>query len=242
VEVEPKVKTIKERKQSNVMKRRGSQIGGPSQSTLQMYEQEDKNFKKGVDTTKNILKDVKLMNMKLDDITDLVRLQRQKLLSLHNKIEQSQNYMNRSKKIIQGFSKELYGDCIIKTLIILISFVMFVIGVAAVKYKMKSEILIGKNNSDVIADIDYGVIDETMFWKENRADEGMEVFKSKENFALELLKQYVIRKKLEKGAKAKLDAEKAEAEVKEEVVTTDGDAAQDIELSGLDAQEKLRLV
>jgi hypothetical protein len=138
---------------------------------MMMYQKEDENFKKGVDTTKNILKNVKLMNMKLDDITDMVRLQRQKLLNMHKQIEESQNYMNRSKQLIKGFSKELYGDTVIKVLILLITIVLGCIFAASIKYKMKSDLIIGeKDSDDALNDDILSSIDEQFFYKKIEND------------------------------------------------------------------------
>lgn len=110
-------------------RRRSIASKGPSQSTIQFLQKEDDKFKKGVETAKDILKDVKLMNMKLDDISGLVKLQRQKLLNMQDKIKKSQNYMSRSKKLLQTFSKEIYGDKIIMCFGLLIGIVLLFIGI-----------------------------------------------------------------------------------------------------------------
>lgn len=115
-------------------RRRSVLSKGPSQSTLQFLQKEDEKFKKGVDTAKDILKDVKLMNMKLDDISGLVKLQRQKLLNMQDKIKTSQNYMARSKKLLQTFSKEIYGDKIIMCFGLLIGIVLLFIGILFTHY------------------------------------------------------------------------------------------------------------
>lgn len=170
----------------------------PGQSTLSYYQNETKKFEKGKETAKNILKDVKLMNMKLDDITDLVRLQRQKLLNMHKQIEQSQNYMNRSKKIIRGFSKELYGDKIISTLVALIATIIIFIVIAAIKYKMKSDILISNDSDHVISENDYSIIDEKIFWKSSVSEERLKNFVKKDFEGQESLKNYVINERMQK--------------------------------------------
>lgn len=164
-----------------------------SQSSIQMLKKEDEAFKKGVETSKNILKNVKLMNMKLDDITDMVRLQRQKLLNMHKQIEKSQNYMNRSKELIRGFGKELYGDNIIKGLVILITIVLMFIMISAVKFKMRSELIISRESSNEFLDEEvFKKIDESMFWKLEKNLEVVAVIQKKDSTVYFLLQNFLL--------------------------------------------------
>lgn len=159
---------------------------------MAQLQKEDEHFKEGVETTQNILKNVKLMNMKLDDISDLVRLQRQKLLNMHKEIEKSQNYMNRSKKIISSFSKELYGDKIIFTLVALITLVLISIVVASIKYKMKSDILIGDDSDSVLGEDELNQINGELFWKTEISEIGLNGIRKRNGEGHEYVKLYLI--------------------------------------------------
>ena len=172
--------------------RRQTIQGTTNQSNLAQLQKEDEHFKEGVETTQNILKNVKLMNMKLDDISDLVRLQRQKLLNMHKEIEKSQNYMNRSKKIISSFSKELYGDKIIFTLVALITLVLISIVVASIKYKMKSDILIGDDSDSVLGEDELNQINGELFWKTEISEIGLNGIRKRNGEGHEYVKLYLI--------------------------------------------------
>lgn len=142
----------------------------------QFLQKEDSDFKKGVDTTKEILKDVKLMNMKLDDISGLVKVQRQKLLNMQDKIKESQDYMKRSKKLLTTFSKEIYGDKIIMTLGTLIAIVLVCIAIAALRYKMKAEQIMLVAEDPIESTMDFNEINESLFYKENITEVAQEAF------------------------------------------------------------------
>lgn len=162
--------------QGKSIRRRSISRSGPSQSTLQFLKKEDEKFKKGVETAKDILKDVKLMNMKLDDISGLVKLQRQKLLNMQDKIKKSQNYMDRSKKLLTTFSKEIYGDKIILSLGILIGIVLVCIGIASIKYKLRANEMIMTNEEFIKSEEDFNEIDEKLFFKEDFIESAQENF------------------------------------------------------------------
>jgi hypothetical protein len=130
-----------------------------------MYDKETENAKKGVEMTHDILDKVRGINTTLDEVTDLVRLQRQKLLSIQTQIGESQSIMKRSQKIIRSFSKELYQDKIIKILLGTISVVLILIMISAIQYKMKSGELIGKQIKTQEELQDFTDIDENLFWK-----------------------------------------------------------------------------
>lgn len=189
----PGYSQIQERRNES---RTRSIIGGPSNSNLNMLQKEDETFQKGVNTTKNILKNVKLMNMKLDDISDLVRLQRQKLLNMHKQIEQSQNYMNQTKTIMRGFSKELYGDTIIFSLVGLITLILIFIMIASIKYKLKSDILIGNDGDGVISQADFSLINSKIFWKTTYVNEKSKDVVKKYFPGEKLFINYIINSKL----------------------------------------------
>jgi hypothetical protein len=176
--------------------RRNSVSNNQTQSNIALYENVTEEAKTGVETTKKILKDVKLMNMKLDDITDLVRLQRQKLLNLHQEIEKSQNYVNQAGAIVRSFSKELYGDKIIFTLVALITIILVFIVIASIKYKLKSDIIIGENTEGNALDNDYSIIDEKLFWKNTFAEEKAKDFTRKEFEGQESLKNFIIAERM----------------------------------------------
>lgn len=133
--------------------------------TLQFYQNEDQKFQQGVETAESVLKNVKLMNMKLDDISMLVFEQRNKLKSIQGEIQKSQDLMARTKKIMKAFSAELVKDKFIKVLLVLITVILLLIMVCAVKYKMKSQALIGKEIDVTDVDVDYDEIDESLFWR-----------------------------------------------------------------------------
>lgn len=135
------------------------------QATLHFYENVDQEFQKGVDDAKVLLKNVKVMNMKLDDISVLVLEQRNKLNSIQGEIKQSQDLVNRTKKIMKAFSAELVKDKAIKILLALITIVLLFIMICAVKYKLKSQALIGKEIDVTESNVDYSQIDEALFWK-----------------------------------------------------------------------------
>jgi hypothetical protein len=135
------------------------------QATLQYYDNVDKEFQQGVNDTKKLLKNIKLVNMQLDDISMLVFEQRNKLNSIQGEIKTSQDLMNRTKKIMKTFSAELVKDNVIKVLLALITIVLLFIMVCAVKYKMKSQALIGKEIDVTDSNVDYDQIDEALFWK-----------------------------------------------------------------------------
>ena len=213
--------------------RRNSLANTQSQSNLALYENVTEEAKTGVETTKKILKDVKLMNMKLDDITDLVRMQRQKLLNLHHEIEKSQNYVNQAKTIVRSFSKELYGDKIIFTLVGLITIILIFIVVASIKYKLKSDLLIGENSENNSIDCDYSIIDEKIFWKNTFAEEKAKDFVKKEFEGQESLKNYIIATRMkeieEEIKKMELDFNVASMEEKTPVTPGQEDKTKHVE-------------
>lgn len=166
------------------VRRRSVSSQNLGKNSLQFLQNEDKNFKKGVDTTHEILKDVKLMNMKLDDISGLVKLQRQKLLNMQDKIKESQDVMGRSKKLLKTFSKEIYGDKIIMVFGLLIALVLVFIGIAAIKYKFKAQELVLTDEELLENDDNYNEIDETIFFKRDLVEEANEKFeKAKQTLA-----------------------------------------------------------
>jgi hypothetical protein len=132
--------------------------------TKQFLKNEDENFKEGVQTTKEILKDMKLANMKLDHISMLVFEQRNKLKNINGEIKKSQSLMSQTKKIMKTFSAELVKDKFIKILLVAITVVLLFIMVCAIKYKMKSKELIGKEIDVTAAEVDYNEINEELFW------------------------------------------------------------------------------
>jgi hypothetical protein len=133
--------------------------------TLQFYHNEDQKFKEGVQATKAMLKGMKLANMKLDHISMLVIEQRNKLKNIKGEIKKSQSLMAQTKKIMRAFSAELVKDKFIKVLLISITVVLLFIMVCAIKYKMKSQALIGKEIDVTDDSIDYDEINEELFWR-----------------------------------------------------------------------------
>lgn len=132
----------------------------------QMYYKETKNIQEGVNTAYEIKDKIHDINATLDEVTDMVRLQKYKLLSISSQIKESQSIMKRSQKIIRSFSKELYKDKIIKFLLGFITLVLILIMVSAVMYKIKSAELIGHeidNHKKLSPDV--SEIDENYFWK-----------------------------------------------------------------------------
>ena len=181
------------------VRRRSVSSQNVGKNSLQFLQKEDNNFKKGVDTTHEILKDVKLMNMKLDDISGLVKLQRQKLLNMQDKIKESQNVMARSKKLLKTFSKEIYGDKIIMVFGILIALVLVFIGIAAIKYKFKAQELVLTDEELLENDDNYNEIDESIFFKRDLVEEANRKFEK----AKETLGQLMANKFLQIQEKVK---------------------------------------
>ena len=134
-------------------------------ATLQFYENEDVKFQGGVVKTKEMLASMKLANLKLDDISMLVFEQRNKLNSIQGEIKQSQNLMNQTKKIMKAFSAELVKDKAIRLLLGLITVILLFIMVCAIKYKLKSQALIGKEIDVTDQEVDYNEINEALFWR-----------------------------------------------------------------------------
>ena len=134
-------------------------------ATLQFYDNEDAKFQGGVVKTKEMLATMKLANLKLDDISMLVFEQRNKLNSIRGEIKQSQNLMNQTKKIMKSFSAELVKDKAIRILLGLITIILLFIMVCAIKYKVKSQALIGKEIDVTDQAVDYNEINEALFWR-----------------------------------------------------------------------------
>jgi hypothetical protein len=176
--------------------------------TRKFLGKETEKYQKGVETTKEILQKVQGINATLDEVTDLVRLQKYKLLSISSKIKESQSIMKRSHKIMKAFSKELYNDKIIKVLLGIITLILILIMVSAVMYKMKSAELIGhtietiKNTAPDYSDINEGFFWKTIYEKKTVIDkETLDDDKLKEQSKLlsggiDLMRLNTLRKKL----------------------------------------------
>lgn len=127
--------------------------------------QEDQKFKQGVSTAKQIHAKVKGINATLDEVSDLVQLQRIKLHTIGGQIKDSQSIMRRSHKILKSFSMELHKDKLIKVLLGFITIVLILIMVSALSYKMKSAELIGNEINSQSNLRQFADIDEELFWK-----------------------------------------------------------------------------
>ena len=156
------IQEIKTNRETNLHLKKNTKI---SPQLRQLYAKEDEVFKQGVNTVYDIKKTVEGLNVTLDEVADLVHLQRQKLLSINSQIGESQSIMKRSQKIIRSFSKELYQDKIIKVLLGTITIILLLIMISAIKFKMKSGELIGKEIESQDELIDFTDIDESLFWK-----------------------------------------------------------------------------
>ena len=156
------IQEVKTNRETNLHRTKNSKI---SPQLRQLYAKEDEVFKQGVNTVYDIKNTVVGLNVTLDEVADLVHLQRQKLLSINSQIGESQSIMKRSQKIIRLFSKELYQDKIIKVLLGTITVILLLIMISAIKFKMKSGELIGKEIESQDELIDFTDIDESLFWK-----------------------------------------------------------------------------
>jgi hypothetical protein len=143
----------------------GDGFEGNDPTQLQIYETNSK-LKEGKNRALAMLHTINNMKEDITLIDDEVMMQREKLLSINDKLKETQSVITQTKRLISYFSKAVYDDLFIKILIGLIVVIIIVILAMAINIKIKRGNLVNdkseKDKSEAAVD-NYDDIDEVMF-------------------------------------------------------------------------------
>lgn len=95
----------------------------------------DKELAKGKEKIENIKRGLKVINEELTGIEEEIEKQRERLELIQNKIDDSSSVLKQSQKVLNGISKMLYHDTLLKVLIVFI--IIAIVGIIAVAVVVK---------------------------------------------------------------------------------------------------------
>lgn len=121
---------------------------------------------RGKEAVTNIHAVIREINSRIVDIEEEVADQRERLVSVRDKVERTQSLLDKSKRAASHFSKLLYQDLVIKALIIIIAVVIIAIFIAGLwlkQHKSKTDLSNMEALNRPIGEEDFSKIVEAEF-------------------------------------------------------------------------------